>query len=86
MNYLLVIALLLVLTVFTDAQMSNHPKFGKPVVKDTSMKNKIDSTLTEALSGLKPHKKVNPNPPPPPKKQKPKRQSRPIPKPTTQHK
>ena len=44
---------------------------------------RIGETLTEALDGLKPHKKVNPNPPPPPPPVKPKRQSRPNPKPTT---
>jgi hypothetical protein len=54
-----------------NAQVYQHPKFGKPVVKDTSMKNKIDSTLSEALSGLKPHKKVNPNPPKEQKQEKP---------------
>ena len=48
-----------------------------------SLHSRIDGTLSEALEGLKGHKKVNPNPPPPPEPEKPKRQNRPIPKPTT---
>ena len=48
-----------------------------------SISSRIDGTLSEALEGLKAHKKVNPNPPPPPAPEKAKRQNRPIPKPTT---
>ena len=76
--------LFILLVVIFLVSVFAHPGFVKSGEK--TAKSRVDATLSEALEGLKPHKKVNPNPPPPQPEVKPKRQNRPIPKPTTRKK
>ena len=70
MNYVLLLLLCVISLSSVNAVQSSAKQ---------SLHSRIDGTLSEALEGLKPHKKINPNPPPPVEAEKPKRQNRPTP-------